>query len=140
MMVKVYMENHVLSAIKMERWFYVKTVQEAIMLNVFTRLYEKFQEVYGNAKYVQDWTRNCHIANVRLLWRKWEVAVVQPTFICSKSTVETPEKYVKSVHSWQQRWQNDVIGVTYYWFWIGFTRFSSVSVFDFEQVNVGCKM
>ena len=32
----------------------------------------------------------------------------QPTFTCSKSTVETPEQCVKSVQSYQQRHQNDV--------------------------------
>ena len=134
MMVKVYMESHALSAIKMEHWFYAKTVQEAIMLNVFTRLYEKFQEGYGNVKYVRDWIRNCLIANVRRLWRKWEVIVVQQAFTFSNSAVETPEKCLKSVPSWQQRWQNDVIDVT------DFTRFSDVSIVDFEQVNIGCKM
>ena len=41
----------------------------------------------------------------------------QLTFTCSKSTVETPER-----RQWRQ--------------WIYFTPFSSVSIVEFEQVNV----
>ena len=43
----------------------------------------------------------------------------QPTFTCSKSTIETQEKVVKYVQSLQY-----------------FILFSSVSIVDFEQVNI----
>ena len=36
------------------------------------------------------------------------LVITQPTFSCSKSTMETPERYVESVQGLQKRYQNDV--------------------------------
>ena len=47
------------------------------------------------------------------MWELLEVndSISQLAFTCSKSTMETPEKYVKYVQSQQKRHKNDVTDV-----------------------------
>ena len=59
-------------------------------------------------------------------WRELNWAITQLTFTCSKSTIETIEKGVKHVQSYQ---------LTLY-----FTSFSSVSIADFEQTNISWEL
>ena len=35
-----------------------------------------------------------------LIMNGWQIAIIQPAFICSKSTIETLEQGVKYVHSY----------------------------------------
>ena len=66
----------------------------------------------------------------------WENASSQLIFTRSNSTIQTPEKRVKYVQSWQKKKQIDVVMTSYYELWTYFRPFSRVSIFDFEQVNV----
>ena len=57
------------------------------------------------------------------------------SFTCLESTVETIEKGVKNVHSWQQKHQNDVndvVSVFLLLIWTYFTPFSSTSIVDLK--------
>ena len=60
--------------------------------------------------------------------------LTQPTFTCSKSTMETLEQYVKSVQTLQERHQNDVNDVVVSLL-LTFTHCSGVFIVDFEQVS-----
>ena len=65
--------------------------------------------------------------------------VTQQTFTCSKGTIETLEKGLTFVQSWQQRYQKDVIEVVLVTSLstLNFsTPFYSFSIVEFEQLNI----
>ena len=66
-----------------------------------------------------------------------ELLFSKPALTCSNSTMETPERYVKSVHK-------DIRTITlasfwclYSQLWTDLTRCSGASIIDFEQANIG---
>ena len=66
--------------------------------------------------------------------------VTQLTFTCSKSTIQTLEKSIKYVQSKQWENHNDVTDFILVLLLLAlkiFYAFSSVSIVDFDQVNVG---
>ena len=62
----------------------------------------------------------------------------QLAFTCSKSQIEALEKGVKYVQSYQYKHLNDIIDLVlvFLLLWTYFTSFSSVSIANFEQVNM----
>ena len=62
----------------------------------------------------------------------------QLAFTCSKSQIKALEKGVKYVQSYQYKHLNDMIDLVlvFLLLWTYFTSFSSVSIANFEQVNV----
>ena len=62
----------------------------------------------------------------------------QLAFTCSKSQIKALEKGVKYVQSYQYKHLNDMIDLVlvFLLLWTYFTTFSSVSIANFEQVNV----
>ena len=62
----------------------------------------------------------------------------QLAFTCSKSQIKVLEKGVKYVQSYQYKHLNDMIDLVlvFLLLWTYFTSFSSVSIANFEQVNV----
>ena len=65
----------------------------------------------------------------------------QLAFTCSKSQIKALEKGVKYVQSYQYKHLNDINGLVLVFLlllWTYFTSFSSVSIANFEQVNVMC--
>ena len=65
--------------------------------------------------------------------------LTQQAFTCSKSTIETLEKSLKYVQSYQWRYQKDVIEVVLVSSLLTlnyFKSFSSFPIVDFEQVNI----
>ena len=62
----------------------------------------------------------------------------QLAFTCSKSQIKALEKGVKHVQSYQYKHLNDMIDLVlvFLLLWTYFTSFSSVSIANFEQVNV----
>ena len=71
--------------------------------------------------------------------RLHDIVISQQTFTCSKLTIETVEEGVKYYQSQKNRHQNDAINVALVHLlltWTIFHTFSSVSIIDFEKVNV----
>ena len=62
----------------------------------------------------------------------------QLAFTCSKSQIKALEKGVKYVQSYQYKHLNDIIDLVlvFLLLWTYFTSFSSVSIANFEQVNM----
>ena len=62
----------------------------------------------------------------------------QLAFTCSKSQIKALEKGVKYVQSYQYKHLNDSIDLVlvFLLLWTYFTSFSSVSIANFEQVNM----
>ena len=62
----------------------------------------------------------------------------QLAFTCSKSQIKALEKGVKYVQSYQYKHLNDIIDLVlvFLLLWMYFTSFSSVSIANFEQVNM----
>ena len=62
----------------------------------------------------------------------------QLAFTCSKSQIKALEKGVKYVQSYQYKHLNDIIDLVlvFLLLWTYFTSFFSVSIANFEQVNM----
>ena len=66
-----------------------------------------------------------------------EIQVSQPSFPCSKLTVETPKREICSKLTIKAAERRDVVLVFYCWLCIDFIHCSGVSIIGFDQVNSG---
>ena len=64
-----------------------------------------------------------------------EIQVSQPSFTCSKLTVETPKCEICSKLTIKAPERRDVVPVFYCWLCTDFIHCSGVSIISFDQVN-----